>query len=94
MSIESVEQYLLGGNSAAAPGGAMSAAPISWRKAVLLNRSALLSAWPRHFPAHDFHTLRPRSQPDGAESYWGGESWKRAARAYHEDRKRGPKVRA
>jgi hypothetical protein len=30
----------------------------SWRKCLLLNRSALLSAWPRHFPRHDFATLR------------------------------------
>jgi hypothetical protein len=61
----------------------------SWRKAILLNRSALMTAWSRHFPRHDFATLRlSRSPLDRAESYWKGEDWKRAARAYHEDRKR------
>jgi hypothetical protein len=61
----------------------------SWRKAILLNRSALIAAWPQHFPQHDFHTLRLiRSPLDRADSYWEGEDWKRAARAYHEDRKR------
>jgi hypothetical protein len=61
----------------------------AWRKIILLNRSALLSAWPRHFPRHDFATLRlSRSPLDRADSYWEGEDWRRAARAYHEDRKR------
>jgi hypothetical protein len=35
----------------------MSAA-VSWRKAVLLNRGVLLSVWSRHFPMHDFVSLR------------------------------------
>jgi hypothetical protein len=30
----------------------------SWRKCLLLNRSALLATWPRHFPMHDFANLR------------------------------------
>jgi hypothetical protein len=60
----------------------------SWRKAILLNRSALLSAWPRHFPHHNFSDLRLIS-PNPADSYWDGESWRRAARSYHVDRKRG-----
>jgi hypothetical protein len=61
----------------------------SWRKTILLNRSALLSAWPQHFPRHDLMTLRLiRSPLDRADSYWEGEDWKRAARSYHEDRKR------
>jgi hypothetical protein len=65
-----------------------------WRKAILLNRSVLLAAWPRHFPRHDFATLRlSRSPLDRADSYWEGEAywegedWKRAARAYHAERK-------
>jgi hypothetical protein len=59
-----------------------------WRKAILLNRSVLLAAWPRHFPRHDFATLRlSRSPLDRADSYWEGEDWKRAARAYHAERK-------
>jgi hypothetical protein len=58
----------------------MTAAEISWRKALLLNRSALLSAWPRHFPQHDFLTLR-RIRP------WP-EEWRESARQYHKDRKR------
>jgi Holliday junction resolvase len=61
----------------------------SWRKAILLNRSALLAAWPRHFPQHDFMSLRLVQAPlTRADSYWEGEDWKRAARAYHEDRMR------
>jgi hypothetical protein len=62
---------------------------ISWRKAILLNRSALLSAWPRHFPKHSFYDLHLLSPIDRASSYWTGESWKRAAQAYHADRRRG-----
>jgi hypothetical protein len=61
----------------------------SWRKAILLNRSALLSAWPRHFPTHDFHTLRlTRADSEHIpNSHWDGESWKRAAREYHRERR-------
>jgi hypothetical protein len=59
----------------------------SWRKAILLNRSVLLSAWPRHFPHHNFSDLRLISS-NPADSYWEGEDWKRAARSYAEDRKR------
>jgi hypothetical protein len=57
----------------------------SWRKTVLLNRSALLSAWPRHFPRHDFATLRLIRSP----LEWDEQAWARAARAYHADRKKG-----
>jgi hypothetical protein len=61
----------------------------SWRKCLLLNRSALLTAWPQHFPRHDLMTLHlVRSPLNRADFYWEGEDWKRAARAYHEDRKR------
>jgi hypothetical protein len=62
---------------------------VSWRKVILLNRSALLSAWPRHFPQHSFYDLHLIAPIDRANSYWDGESWKRAAEAYHADRKRG-----
>ena len=57
---------------------------VSWRKTILLNRSALLAAWGRHFPHHDFATLRPIRSPLD----WD-EGWARAARSYHQDRKRG-----
>jgi hypothetical protein len=60
----------------------------SWRKCLLLNRSVLLSAWPRHFPRHSFYDLHLISPLNRADSYWEGEDWKRAARRYHEDRKR------
>jgi hypothetical protein len=61
----------------------------SWRKCLLLNRSAMLSAWPQHFPRHDFHTLHlSRSPLNRADSYWEGESWRIAAQQYHADRKR------
>jgi hypothetical protein len=62
----------------------------SWRKAVLLNRAALLAAWPQHFPRHDLMTLRLIRSPLD----WDEEAWARAARAYHEDRKRSAKARA
>ena len=57
------------------------------RKAVLLHRSALLAAWPRYFPQHDFLDLRFRSPPSRADFYWQSESWARAARAYHAERR-------
>jgi hypothetical protein len=61
----------------------------SWRKAILLNRTALLSAWPRHFPRHDFATLRlSRSWPDPIIPWPNEEAWAESARRYHEDRKR------
>jgi hypothetical protein len=45
---------------------------VSWRKAILLNRSALLSAWPRYFPQHSFSDLRliQSPSPDWAERAW------------------------
>ena len=60
----------------------------SWRKTILLNRSALLSAWPRHFPRHDFVTLRymiPRDLKILIEEAWDAPSWKQAALDYHEE---------
>jgi hypothetical protein len=61
----------------------MSSSP-AWRKCLLLNRSALLSAWPRHFPRHDLMTLRLIRSPLD----WDEEAWARAARRYYEERKR------
>jgi hypothetical protein len=61
---------------------------VAWRKAILLNRSVVISAFGRAFPAHDFQTLHLIS-PNPADAYWTGESWKRAAQSYHADRKRG-----
>jgi hypothetical protein len=57
---------------------------VSWRKLVLLNRSALLSAWPRHFPNHSFADLRLIRSPLD----WDEKAWADSARRYHEDRKR------
>jgi hypothetical protein len=65
---------------------------VSWRKLVLLNRSALLSAWPRYFPQHSFSDLRLISS-NPADSYWEGEDWKRAARAYHQERRQLERMR-
>jgi hypothetical protein len=62
---------------------------VSWRKAILLNRSVLLAVWPRHFPRHSFYDLHLISPIDRANSYWDGDDWKRAAQSYHTDRKRG-----
>ena len=43
--------------------------------------------WNEHFPHHDFITLQlKRSAQNKAELYWEGESWKKAARWYHENR--------
>jgi hypothetical protein len=61
----------------------MSDDAMNLRKAMLLNRSALLAAWPRHFPEHEFLTLRPLQSWPSPE-----EAWAESARAYHRDRKR------
>jgi hypothetical protein len=58
----------------------------SWRKILLLNRSALLAAWPRCFPQHSFIDLRlipPSAVPPG----WDAEAWREAAQAYAAERK-------
>jgi hypothetical protein len=68
-------------------GGCNPPPAVSWRKAILLNRSALLCAWPRHFPHHNFSDLRLISS-NPADSYWDGQSWKRAAQAYHQERRK------
>jgi hypothetical protein len=71
-----------------------SAASVRWRK-LLLRRQWELSficesfagMWSQHFPHHDVLTLRLERRPQSrAESYWDAESWKRAARWYHENR--------
>lgn len=57
----------------------------SWRKILLLNRAALLRAWPRYFPRHNFSDLRPTLlkllPPRGWDDHWSA-----AAREYHEER--------
>ena len=55
----------------------------AWRKCLLLNRSALLTAWPRYFPKHDLMTLRLIRSPLD----WDEEAWARAAREYHRERR-------
>ena len=56
-----------------------------WRRTLLLNRIALLTAWRRHFPRHDVLNLRLiEHDPPG----WDAEAWRKTARAYHADRKR------
>jgi hypothetical protein len=60
---------------------------VFWRKQLILRRGALEVQWHALFPYHNFADLRLIS-PNPADSYWSGESWKRAARSYHEDRKR------
>jgi hypothetical protein len=67
-------------------GHAMTSA--SWRKTILLNRSALIAAWGRHFPRHSFYDLHLISPLNRADSHWDGQDWKRVARAYHADRRR------
>src|ERR1700730_6163672 len=58
---------------------------VSWRRLILGNRYALAMVWNHVFPKHDIWTLRLKSTPSPEE--WD-ESWKSAARTYHEDRKR------
>jgi hypothetical protein len=61
----------------------------SWRKAILLNRSALLSTWSRYFPQHNFANLRlSRSLPDPIIPWPNEEAWAESARRYHQERKR------
>ena len=66
-------------------GNSFSSAAVAWRKAILLNRSVVISAFGRAFPAHDFVTLRLIA-PNPADAYWTGESWKRAGEQYHQER--------
>jgi hypothetical protein len=61
----------------------------SWRKAILLNRSVVISAFCRAFPKHDFHTLRLSRSPLD----WDEEAWARAAREYHRERKQTERMR-
>jgi hypothetical protein len=56
----------------------------SFRKSVLQHRNALATVWPLAFPKHDLMTLRLIRSPLD----WDEEAWARAARAYHEERKR------
>jgi hypothetical protein len=64
------------------------------RKAILLNRSALLSAWPRYFPQHSFSDLRLIGSQAAPIIPWPNEeAWARAARAYHQDRRQLERMR-
>jgi hypothetical protein len=73
----------LGGNSAAA-----------WRKLLLRRREQLLQRselfeqlWHEAFPVHCILTLRYEPPSSRAETCWLCPSWKRAARAYHAERR-------
>jgi hypothetical protein len=66
----------------------------SWRKSILLNRSAVISAFGRAFPRHDFATLRLTQANGKHVSHWDEAAWAESARRYHEDRKRSAKARA
>jgi hypothetical protein len=61
---------------------------VSWRKNLLLNRIALLTAWSRCFPRHDMlnlHLIGSSTIPAGWDAE--AEAWRKAARDYHADRK-------
>jgi hypothetical protein len=60
----------------------------SFRRSVLQHRIALAAIWPLAFPKHEFMSLRLISPLNRADSHWDGQDWKRAARAYHAERKR------
>jgi hypothetical protein len=64
----------------------------SFRKSVLQHRIALETIWPLAFPKHEFMSLRLISS-NPADSYWEGEDWKRAARAYHQERRQLERMR-
>jgi hypothetical protein len=87
----------LGGASTAKADCQNSAASIRWRKMLLRRRwelsfvcESFAEMWSQYFPHHDAQTLRfePLAKSK-AESYWDAPSWKRAARAYREEQKRG-----
>jgi hypothetical protein len=67
---------------------------VRWRKLLLWRRRELSfvcesfeKLWKQYFPQHDPVTLQlKRTAHSKAESYWDGESWKKAARWYHENR--------
>jgi hypothetical protein len=61
---------------------------VSWRKFLLLNRAALLRAWPAHFPLYDFSTLRLISPTSLVPPAGWDEHWSASARKYHEERRR------
>jgi len=64
----------------------------AWRRALLLNRAALLRAWPHAFSRHDFVTLR-LVQPVNVPPRGWDESWSAAAREYHAERRLNPSRR-
>jgi hypothetical protein len=59
----------------------------SWRKAILQHRNALRTVWHLAFPVHDFASLR-LIQAEPITPWPNEDAWARAARAYHEERKR------
>jgi hypothetical protein len=65
----------------------------SFRKSVLQHRNALATVWPLAFPAHDFATLRLRSQVEPIAPWPNEEAWTRAAREYHQERRQLERMR-
>jgi len=69
--------------------------PVRWRKLLLRRRQEITlisqsfeKLWNEHFPRHDFVTLQLKHPAQNkAELYWQNESRKKAARAYHTERK-------
>jgi hypothetical protein len=59
---------------------------VSYRKYLLLQRADVVHAWAAAFPRHDLVTMRLRRPYNTAELYRECESWKRAARVYHQGR--------
>jgi hypothetical protein len=79
---------------AALPTVTAGSVPVRWRKLLLRRRQEITlvsqsfeKLWNEHFPRHDFVTLQLKHPAQNkAELYWQGESWKKAARWYHENR--------
>jgi hypothetical protein len=61
---------------------------VFWRKQLILRRGALECQWHQLFPRHSFADLRLIAPPNSADFYWSGQSWKRAAQAYHQERRK------
>jgi hypothetical protein len=88
---ECQRRHLLAESQSAA---ASARAAVRWRKLLLRRRwelsfvcESFAQMWSEYFPHHDCVTLQfKRTAQSRAESYWQGESWKKAARWYRDNR--------
>jgi hypothetical protein len=64
----------------------------AWRKAILLNRSVVISAFGRAFPRHDFMSLR-LVQAAPIIPWPNDADWAASAKNYHRDRREKERMR-